>query len=101
VHCPILPNYTLRKTGACKRYVFCQHRDNPKCPAKGGFYTTMEERVIEAKVGYCMICGVFVQRLADYNVSGLCDECINREWEKIRKFFKLEGQQPIWQAPSP
>ena len=38
IRCPILPNHGTRKFGRCKRFTFCQFRDDARCPATGDVF---------------------------------------------------------------
>jgi NMD protein affecting ribosome stability and mRNA decay len=41
------------------------------------------------RIGYCMKCGKYVKRLADYRVIGLCDDCFKQGEKALQEFFKL------------
>jgi hypothetical protein len=89
----------LKKDGTCKRHAWCKFRSDPRCPAKkrGGIYRSITEEITaKARIGYCMSCGKFVQRLADLKITGLCDDCSKRDWEVIRKFFNIPPGPPPW-----
>lgn len=55
------------------------------CDNCGHYEVVVPKRGSNKVIGYCAKCGQFVQRLHDFDVSGLCDDCSDEELKVIQK----------------
>jgi ribosomal protein S17E len=71
-------------------YWLCKKGHNIQVPIKEAI-KIQSKKVRNIAIGYCANCGKFVQRLYDFDVSGLCDECSDDALEMIEKHLLLRG----------